>query len=865
MQGLLLAARFARRELRGGLKGFRIFLACLALGVAAIAAVGSLAAAIQGGLQADGRAILGGDLSFRQVHRPIDAAQHDWLAARGTVSEIVQMRAMAFAETGGKAPNGTDAGGKDAGGRRLGDRTLVELKAVDGGYPLYGTVELTPAIPLSLALAGAGGLPGAVADPVLLRRLHLKPGDRLRIGEQDFVLQAALTREPDRGSGGFTLGPKVLVPLSALPGTRLVTLGSLLSHTYRLKLPPGSDAAAVMAAAKQAFPEAGWHIRDWKNGSPGLRRFVDRIGMFLVLVGLTALLVGGVGVANAVRSYLDGKTATIATLKCLGAPGRLIFQVYLLQIMLLALGGILLGLVVGALAPIALAAALQGLLPVPIVVGVYPWPLALALVYGLLTALAFALWPLARAREVSPAGLFRAAIAPPTGGLLGGWPRPGYVVATVAVFLALAAIAVLTTAAQGLALGFVLGAAASLVLLRLLAEGITRAARRAGRPRIPALRLALASICRPGTATPGIVLSLGLGLALLVAVALIQGNMNAEIAERMPAQVPSFFFLDIQPDEVAPLRKMVAATPGAGRMDEVPMLRGRIAAANGVPADRIRLVDPGQRWVLRGDRGLTYAATPPKGTKIVSGQWWPADYKGPELVSMAAEAARGLGLKLGDRITVNVLGRDVTATIASLRDVDWSSLGINFVLIFSPGILQTAPHTHLATVHASPAAEDALFTAVTDRFPNISVVRVKEALQEVVHLLAQVAAAVRAAAAVTLLSGVLVLAGAIVAGRRQRLREAAILKVLGATRGDVLRAMLLEYAILGLATAMVGGLVGWLAAWVVVTQVMGAAWVALPGTLVLTALGATALTVVLGLAGTWPVLAQSPGQVLREI
>ncbi len=849
MQSLPIALRFARRELRGGLKGFRIFLACLALGVAAIAAVGSLAAAIVTGLERDGRSILGGDVELRLVLRPASPAELDWLTARAEVSQVVQTRAMAHAVANDR-------------------RTLVELKAVDAAYPLYGRAVLAAGpgapseAPLSLddALAsGADGLPGAVADPILLQRLALQPGDRLRVGTQDFVLRAALQREPDRGSAGLTLGPKLLVSRAALEETGLVTEGSLLFYFYRLKLPPGSDTAAFVTEMKAAFPEAGWRVLDWRNGNPGLRQFVDRIGLFLVLVGLTALLVGGVGVANAVKSYLDGKTVTIAILKCLGAPGQVIFQTYLVQILVLALGGIAIGLALGAVAPVALAALLEDVLPVPIAVGFYPGPLLLALLYGLLTALAFALWPLARAREVSPAGLFRAAAAPP-----GGWPRRGYILATGAMFLALAAIAVLTTAAQDFALGFVLGAAASLVLLRLLAVGITRAARRAGRPRIAAVRLALASICRPGAATPGIVLSLGLGLSLLVTVALIQGNMNAEIGGRMPEEVPAFFFIDIQSDQVAAFDEVVTAVPGASGLDRVPMLRGRISAANGVPADELTVAED-QRWVLRGDRGITYAAAPPENTEIVEGEWWPADYDGPPLISMEVDAARGLGLAVGDSLTVNVLGRDVTGTIANLREVDWSSLGINFVMIYSPGLLSAAPHTHLATVHAEGAAEEALFRDVTDAFPNVSVVRVKEALQEVNRLLAQVAMAVRSAAGITLLAGILVLAGAIVAGRRTRLREAAILKVLGATRADVLRAMIVEYAILGLATAVVGGLVGWIAAWVVITQVMGAEWVMLPGTLLLTALGAMALTVLLGLAGTWQILSQRPARVLREI
>ena len=835
-----LAARFAQRELRGGLKGFRIFLACLALGVAAIAGVGSLAAGLAAGLAADGRALLGGDIELRLVHREANPDERAWLAARGRISETAQMRSMA----------------RDADGDA---RTLIELKAVDRAYPLYGAVALAPEMPLAAALESRDGLWGAAVEEGLLRRLGLELGDAIRVGEGRFELRATIVREPDRATEGLTLGPRVLVAAGGLSTTGLIVPGSLVHYHYRVALPPGTDAAVAAAAAAEQHKDTGWRVRDWRNGNPGLRQFIDRIGIFLVLIGLAALLVGGVGVANAVRSYLDGKVPVIATLKCLGASGSFVFKVYLIQVLLLAVGGIAVGLAAGAALPMGLAGLLGSVLPIPFRAGVYPWPLALAAGYGLLVGLAFALWPLARAREVMPAALFRDLVAPAR-----RWPRPGYVVATIAAFVALAVIAIATTDERRFAVWFVVGAAGSFVAFGALAAAVAAITRRLQRPRLPYLRLALANLYRPGSATASVMLSLGLGLALLATVALIQGNLTAQVRERLPEQAPAFFFVDIQPDQVAEFGRIAEELPGVGAVKRVPSLRGRIVEVNGVPADQAP-VTPEQRWVLRGDRGLTYSARLPENSRLVAGDWWPENYRGPPLVSLEAGAAHGLGLNLGDSITVNVLGRDIEARIASLRQVEWGSLDLNFVLVFSPGLLEAAPHTFIATVMAEASAEDPLLRAVTDRFPNITAIRIRDVLQQVNGLLEDIGRAVRAATGVTLLAGVLVLGGAIVAGHRRRVREAVLLKVLGATRLDVLKAYIVEYALIGGVTAVLAAAIGWGAAWLVLTQVMGTAWIALPATLVGTVAVGVLLTLAVGLAGTWRALSQRPAPVLRQL
>ncbi|HSR72643.1 MAG TPA: FtsX-like permease family protein, partial [Kiloniellales bacterium] len=678
----------------------------------------------------------------------------------------------------------------------------IELRAVDSAYPLYGNVELAPDMPLSAAFARRDGVWGAVADANLLYRLGIEApdsrgerGPRVRIGEAVYEIRAVLAHEPDRSTRITAFGPHVLVSEQSLPETGLVRPGSLLHYHYRLRLPPGSDAAALRADLEETFPEAGWRIRDAGQAAPGVERFVERLGLFLTLVGLTALLVGGLGVANAVRSYLDGRVATIATLKCLGAPGGLILRVYLVQIMILALGGTAVGIALGAVAPFALRTLLSGALGFEVLAGFYVAPLVVATAFGLLTALAFSLWPLAQARGVPAAALFRARIAPVAQGAGGiGWPSLS---AIGLVALALAALTILTAGDQRFGAWFVLGAVAALLLFRTTALGIMALARRMPRPRRATLRLALTNLHRPGATTPSVLLSLGLGLTVLVALAQIQANLERQIGERMPQEAPGFYFIDIQPDQVAPFEALVLSTPGVRELERVPMLRGRITEVRGVPVEDLE-IPPDIAWVFRGDRGLTWSAEPPEGAELTRGDWWPPDYQGPPLVSLDAEVGRAMDLAPGDSLTLNILGREVAVEIANLREVDWTGLGINFVMVLSPGLLESAPQTHIATVKADPAVEAALERAITDRFANVSSIRVKEALAAVAEILAQIGLAVRLSASVAILAGILVLAGAIAAGHRRRVYDAVVLKVLGATRAEMARAFLLEYGLLGL-------------------------------------------------------------------
>ena len=850
-RGHWLPLRFAWREMRGGLRGFYVFVACIALGSMAIAGVGSLAASLADGLARQGQLILGGDLSFTLVQRQLTSDERAFLQSRGTVSSAATMRAMA--RTLARATGG--------------DAALVEMKAVDRAYPLFGKAVLDPPGALEAALAERDGVFGAAADQTLLTRLAVKPGARLTIGNATFEIRATLVGEPDKLAGGIGFGPRLLVSEAGLRATGLLQPGSLVHWHYRLRL-PANDASALLAQdvvseARERFPQAGWDIRTRAKASPRLEREVERFTQFLTIVGLTALLVGGVGVGNAVKSHLDRRRDTIATMKALGASGRRVFAIYLTQVLLLALAGGVIGVALGAALPYAVSWTFGAIIPLPIVPSLHAGELALALIYGLLTALAFALWPLGRAHDIAVGELFRDTVAPQP-----RWPRKIYMALTAAAVLTLTALAVGLAYDRRVAIIYVGVAAAVFVLLRLVAALLMVAARHAPRARATVLRMAVANIHRPGALTPTIVLSLGLGIALLVTVIEIDGNLRRQFSAELPAKAPSFYFLDIPSGEAERFDAFLRAQAPTAKLEEVPMLRGRIISAHGTPAEDLKPSESAA-WVLQSDRGITFADELPKGSRLVEGQWWKPDYDGPPIVSFEKRIADGLGLKLGDEIVVNVLGRNVTARIANMRAVDWQSLSINFVMVFSPNSFRGAPHTRLATLtypHGGTAAQEgALIAAAAKAFPMVTTLRVKEALEAIGSIVANLVLAIDGASAVTLLAAALVLGGALAAGHRHRVYDAVILKTLGATRARLIGAYTIEYLLLGSATALFGVLSGSLASWLIVSDLMHLrfAWLALPA--LAAAAGALAVALLLGLLGTFSALGQKPASVLRNL
>jgi len=835
------AFRVARRELRGGLKGFRVVLACIALGVAAIAAVGSIASSMITGLEEDGAILLGGDAALRMTHRDISTRERAYLEKSAEVSRVVYLRSMARSYKTGK-------------------RSLVEMKMVDNAYPLFGALETSAGDSGQDLFSKRGTVWGAVADTALLKRLGIDVGGQITIGDATYEVRGTIDREPDRISGAraLQLGPRFIASAASVGDSGLIQPGSQVWYFYRIRLNDRAALSTWKSELEKTFPDAQWVLRDRGNASPVIKDFIDRTTLFMTLVGLTALLIGGVGVSNAVRDFLAGKMQTIATLKCIGASSGLIFGVYLIQILTMSLIGIAIGLLIGGLAPAVLADLLRETLPLVARVGLYTQPLLLATAFGILTALAFSIWPIAQACDLPAAGLFRDSIA-----RFRGVPRWQFVMATVSLLTVLIVLVIETASSRVIAMYFVGGSTAAIALFAIAGFMISRAAKMATGMGGTGLRLALANLHRPGAPTGSVVMSLGLGLTVLVTVALIEFNLGSQITKSMPQRAPGFFFIDIQNDQVSAFEKTVSGVAGFREMRRTPMLRGRVTRLNGETIKPENVAENG-RWILHGDRGVTWARELPEDETLVAGDWWPADYNGPQLVSLSARSAAALGLRIGDTITINILGRNITGKVANLRDVRWGTLRMNFLFMFSPGELAGAPQTHLATVHADPEGEEKIETAVAAAFPNVTTIRVRDVLEAVNGFLGKLGLAIQMTAGIAIIAGTLVLAGAVAAGHRRRVYDSVVLKVLGATRGRITGILLLEYGLLGLLTALIASVVGSIAAWAVVTEVMKLEFIFDPFSVITASFIAIAAVLVIGFYGIWRALGQKAGALLHN-
>ena len=832
--------RFAARDLRSGLKGFWIFLTCLALGTATIAVIGSLSAAIERGLGEQGQVLLGGDVEFALIHREMTGNELSFINGKGTVSRVETLRAMALA---------ADA------------TALVEIKAVDGLYPLNGNVVLENALPLQAATAQQGGIYGVAVDPLLLGKLKTAVGGHIKIGNIEFEVRGVIKTEPDRISDGFILGPRVLMSDQALTATSLIQPGSLVTYHYRVKLKPDQSLKAVqdfVLAAEAEFPDAGWQVKSRDKAAQGTANFVDRLSYFLTLVALTSLMVGGAGIANSVSAFVKDRTVSIAILKCLGASSRDVLGIYLVEIMAVALIGLLIGMGAGAVTPYITHALFQDILPLPLTSEIEVAPLLLTAALGILVTLAFSIWPLSRTEQVPASSLLRHRIVQ-----FSGFPHWTYLTSITITLAATAALIFLCFGSQRVTAYYLGGLVASFVILLGLAHAIIRVAGKIPKPKSAIWRYAISNLYRPGSSAVSVILALGLGLTLFVMLALTDQTISRELRSGIPENAPAFFFLDVRDQELAAFTQAVAGFAGVGKIEAAPMLRGRITRIGDTQVDKVKTQGNGG-WALRGDRGLTYSDLLPEGSELVGGKWWEKDYSGPPLVSFVDEVAHDIGLKIGDTVTVNVLGRDVTAKVASFRKVNWRSMGINFVMVFSPNTLKAAPHSYVVTVAMEEGDEAKLLNEMARQFPSVTAVRVKETLATIGDLLGKMLAAIRGANVLTLLTGVLVLAGALAASLASRTYDAVILKTYGASSTQLMAAFSIEYAVLGLASSIFGIVVGSLGSWFLAIWILEMPWHFSISVAISTALLAMVLSIAAGLAVTGRALAAKPAPILRN-
>jgi len=831
------AWRIARRDLNGRFQGLRLLLVCLFLGVSALAAIGSLTSAIRGELGQQGQVLLGGDLEVEVWQRALNEEELAFLEQYGTVSPGYRLQAMATTPE---------------------VAVPVELKAVDTNYPMYGALTLDGGSTFGAPPPGQAFLAPGAAE-----RLGIGPGEKFTLGTVELMVAGIIEDEPDRLSEGFALGQTVIVALDTPERAGLVVPGSMFQSKTRVAFAGGDDPRDVQDAMEKAFPGSGYDFRTRDRASPGAERFVGRMGEFLTLVGLAALVIAGIGIGGGVNSYLEARRKSIATLKILGATSGDITRIYALQIGIAALVGAGIGVLAGVSVTPILARSLGELLPVNTDLVFDLLALLRAAAFGLLVALVFAAPPLARAREFPAMALMRAGVSP----LRREWRLAALPVA--GGLIGIAALALVGSPDPLLSAGFLAGAAVLLGVLALLGWAIRKAAAKAPRPANPIVRAALANMHRPGAATGALVTALGFGLAAFVLLAAIQTSLDGNIQRSVPERAPDFFVLDVPKGSLEEFRSLVASVSPEAEITAVPTMRAAVLAFG--PEDSMQVVAeleelPEGAWALNGERGITYSETVPDGNVIVEGKWWGANHSGEPLVSIDEDLAAAADLKVGDMITISLLGVERSARIANLRRIDWESLGFNNVFVFSPNAVADAPHNLAATIDLPEGVgTGGLLRDLVSAFPSSSVIEVGPILTEARAILDQVGLAILAAASVAVLAGIAVLLGAIAAARASRTYDTVILRVLGASTRQLLALQFAEFGILALVLAGVSLLMGTGLAWLVITQLFEFDW--LPDWSRILAVLGGGLVLVLGfaLAASLPLLRARPAQTLRSL
>ena len=794
------ALKIALRELRGGVKGFRIFVICLALGSMALATISSTKKSINVGLDQKAVEVLGGDISVRITYRFASKNELEFIKENSSsFTETTDFRSMAII-----SENGTPV-----------DSTLIRVKGVDNNYPLYGEIKTIPNIMHTDALKKIDGVYGLIVAEPLIARLNLVLGDRIQIGNKLFDVRALLLSEPDSGGSSFSFAPRVIAYNKGLIESGLLTLGTMFDTDYKLKA-PGVDSRQLKEKAAKLFKQSGMRWKDSSEATPGIDRFVDRLTSFLLLIGMAGLAIGGIGVALSVTVYLERKNVTIATLKTLGASDKVIFNSYFLIILTFAIMGSTLGAFLGALIPIGFGPLLASQFPIPIVFDLYYEPVLNAIFYGILTAIVFSTWPLGKMINNNVSSLIRG--TPSQKRVL---PHFRYQLLCLLTLLILIFSFSIRSPQPMISVGVFCGIAVSLVSLVIMARGIKIICSALVSSNIfkrnLRIRLALSSISGPNSEVSLTMLSVGLGLIVLATIGQIDHNLRYNIDNDLKEKAPTFFLLDIQNSQLQNLEDLMLSSGGVSNFSSAPMMRGIISKINGIPAEDF----VGDHWAIRGDRGLTYSEYLPQNGKIIEGEWWAENYNGDPVISFAANEAKEMGLSIGDKITVNVLGRDIVGKITNFRDVNFASMQINFLMMFNPSALETAPHSHIATIYSDDSSEAALLRKISKGYPNITAIPMRDTLTQVSETLSTIASITRLSSIITIIIGFVVLVGVSAATERKRSYEACLLKTLGASNSLILMSFTLRSAIVGAGAGIMAITVGNLSAWAIVSLVMG--------------------------------------------
>ena len=728
----------------------------------------------------------------------------------------------------------------------------------------------------------------------LLIRMGLSVGDQLKIGQAMFLITGIVRTEPDRMANAFSLGPRVMIAQEGLQAAELIKPGSRVRERYLVKIPPGMPVEPLLSELRGRLAADSARVSSYRAAQPQLRQFLDQLSRYLGLIGLTALFIGGLGVGTSIHAFLRDKLRTIAILKAVGADSATVVSTYVVQAIFLGC--------IGSLAGILLGIALQRGLP-PLMAGLFVsdlleqlgvsselswssiWPIMKGAMLGLLSTLLFTLWPLLKIRDIQPGAIFRrdaeqTTVEPETPPLR-WWVKWGLAdrlnVGTAGgIILGLCALSVWQAGSWSIGFLFLGALSLAIAVLFVCAQVFVRGLAWVPMPRVLSLRYAVGNVVRPGGQAAGIMVAIGIGVMVIVTVSLVEQALLHQVQENRPTDAPTFFFIDIQPDQAKEFVSLVDRQTGRARPELTPLVRSRLHAIDGhvVTAEEGMEKDDkrtegkeerGKQWYFTREYVLTFLEQLPKDNQLVKGAWWkPGQVFLTPQVSVEEEAAMHLGLAIGSIVEFDIQGATVSAEVSSIRKVEWGNFSTNFYMILSPGALEGAPFTYVGTVRVSPQEEVPLQQAVVASFPNVTAIHIGDVLDSFARVLDRLSLAIRALALFCLLAGGVVMAAALAATRYRRLYESVILKALGATRGLIARAFAIEYVLLGAVAGLIGLALGTVLSWAVLQYVFDLPWSIHPRVLGIGLLLTMLLTLIVGFASTYRILGQRPLAVLRH-
>ena len=786
--------KLSLRELKGSFNEFKIVMISIFLGVFIITAVGSLSKNLKHEINNKSSELLGGDFELSTTYQEFPIKIKEWLEKNGKTSLIIELRTM--------LTSNQSVGLK---------RRIVELKAVDQNWPLKGVPIIVPNKSINKSLKMNDNNNGALIDASLQKQLEIKVGDVLQLGKTKIQINGIIKKEPDRMFSFATFGSRLLISNATLKASGLVIPGSLVK--YKIKFIPNNK-NIDLSFLNKFVQGTNISIKNIKNSTNNFNSFIDKTSLFISLVGLITLLISGVGISNGVKGYLIKKIKNIAIFKALGAQNSIVFKIYFFQIIFIFLISIIPALIAGISIPFLLKTLISDSFLSTFEPFIFWEPIIISFLFGLIVCILFTIIPISKTYEIKPIQLLRLSAHHS----LNNYSKKISALLLILIFALCFLIFKLT---NDLKLSvYIFGV---VLISFLILKGMTNlfflSFRKLKFKIGSLLEIARKSLIRPDTFAKSIVISFSIGLALLITLNIIEESLENKIANTINKQAPNYFLIDIQPNQINQVKALTAEFIGKDSLNAQPMLRGRVTAINNLKVENLK-INKDVNWVLKRDRAFSWSNKIPKNVKIISGEWWPNDYTGPLLLSIGDKVAKGLNVKIGDKIQFNILGRNFEAEIFNTREIIWQNMDINFIFILSKNKIQNAPHSWIATTtNTNKEMNNALIEKIVSNFSNISAVSVEETYVAIKSILNLLITIVNSIAFITLLSGVIVLAGILNVSKKDKLYEVAIFKILGARPKKIIFLWLQEFLIIGLMASLISILIGMSVSFILVTYI----------------------------------------------